>query len=66
MLQKHTPHLINAQYFFNRNEAFSLKLEDTVYLLNSLEIQTPQIYVLIGRSSRPTGVHLIILSTSIF
>lgn len=60
------PHLIKAQYFFNRNKAFSLKLGNKVYILNSLEIQTPQINVLIGRSSRPTGVHLIIPSTNIF
>lgn len=63
---EYNAHLIDAQYCFPRNQAFRLELEDRAAIFNALETQTAAIYVLTGSSSRPTGLHLLILSTNIF
>lgn len=63
---KYNAHLMDAQDFFPRNQAFSLELEDRAAILNALETQTAPVYVWTGTSSKPTGLHLLILSTNIF
>lgn len=62
---KYNPYLTGAQYFFPRNEAFSIELEDRADIFTALETQTGPICVLTGSSARPIGFPVLILSTNI-